>query len=435
MNYIDFEALNRPCACGVEHPQMTLVYREGPVEQVVQLIEGMAPRGASLLVGCDRNTYRVAGERAERALAQAGYRVSVSMLPQEHPHADMDNVERMRDAAQRAGAQLMVAVGAGTVGDVVRYSAKLLGLPFVTVGTALSMDGYASSVAPIVTHGFKRTMPAQPPLGLLADGEVLLTAGNIMSASGVGDMAGKLIALLDWRLAEICEGEHRCLDTVETTRRAANLAIDSADGLKAGDPEAAKALMGGLVLSGLMITRMGKSRPASGCEHMIAHYLEIRDLLTKRGDNLHGARVGVATLIMMEMYRRFFESPLPVRAEPSVQPDLDKEFLYAKDEVIREAGDVQFAPFEEQRARLLAQWDEMKSEVDQVTCQFDRVRHALSVLGGPVSMRELGYDRQEALNAVLYAKTIRTRFGLLRLMDSWGVLRQIAGQVMEELYA
>lgn len=434
MQYIDMEALNRPCSCGVAHPQMTIRYREGGVEEVTELIEGLAAPGDSLLIGCDRNTYRVAGLRAQRALEGAGYRVSVLELPQERPHADEENVSLMREAVRRAGAKLMVAVGSGTVGDVVRYAAKLEGIGFVTVGTALSMDGYASSVAPIVTNGFKRTMNANPPLGLLADGEVLLSAGNIMTASGLGDMAGKLIALLDWRLAEICEGEYRCKETVEITKRAADLAIDSAEGLKRGDPEAARALMSGLVLSGMMIARMGKSRPASGCEHMIAHYLEIRDLLTGRGDNLHGARVGVATLIMMEIYRRFFESPMPVKDAPSVQPDLGREFLYAKDEVIREAGNAQFAPFEEQRANLLAHWDEMKAEVDAVTCQFERVRNALLMLGGPVSMRDLGYDRQEALNAVLYGKTIRTRFGLLRLLDRWGVLREIVEQVMEEMY-
>lgn len=432
MQYIDFEALNKPCGCGVEHPKSNLLYREGAVESLPELVGELNLGGKRCALIMDKNTRAAAGERAENALRQAGYEVKEILLAGDHPHADTANVQQVEREA--AGASLLVAVGAGTMGDIARYSAFQLDIPFVTVGTALSMDGYASSVAPIVVNGFKRTFSAKPPAGLLADGEVLLTGGALMTASGVGDMAGKLVSLLDWRLAEITEHEYRCQNTVDIVTKAANLAVDSAQGLKDGDPEAARALMSGLVISGMMIARIGNSRPASGCEHMISHFLEIRDVLLNRTEQFHGARVGVGTLLMMEIYRRFFEKPMdPVKA-PSVQPDMEAFFLHAADEVRREAGSAHYADFELEHERLLNSWDEFKAEVDQVVAQSGRIRAALSLLGGPVNMYELGYSKDEALNALLYAKNIRTRFGLLRLLDRWGVLKPLATEVMEDMY-
>jgi glycerol-1-phosphate dehydrogenase [NAD(P)+] len=432
MQYIDFESLNKPCTCGVNHPKSSLLYREGAVETLPELVDSLSLQNRRCALIMDKNTRAAAGERAENALRQAGYEVKVILLPGEHPHADTENVTRVEREAADAG--LLVAVGAGTIGDIARYSAFQLNIPFVTVGTALSMDGYASSVAPIVVNGFKRTFSAKPPAGLLADGEVLLTGGALMTASGVGDMAGKLISLLDWRLAEITEQEYRCQNTVDVVTKVANLALDSAQGLKDGNPESARALMSGLVISGMMIARIGNSRPASGCEHMISHFLEIRDVLLNRNEQFHGARVGVGTLLMMEIYRRFFEKPIdPVKA-PSVQPDMEAFFLNAADEVRREAGSAQYADFELEHQRLLDNWDVFKKEVNQVSTQAGRVREALRLLGGPVNMYELGYSKEEALNALLYAKNIRTRFGLLRLLDRWGVLKPLATEVMEDLY-
>lgn len=433
MKYIDFDQLNKPCSCGVNHPPIDIAYHEASIAELAQLVKPLLLEGSSVAVICDGNTRTVAGDRVAAALNKAGYAVQLVQIEYHHPHADTQTLEFVQSRAKDV--KLLVAVGAGTIGDIVRYTAFQQGVPFVTVGTALSMDGYASSVAPIVVNGFKRTFPAKPPAALLADSAILLSAGPRMTAAGVGDMAGKIISLLDWRLAEITEQEYRCAETVEIVRGVANLAIDSAQGLKDQQGEAARALMGGLVISGMMIARIGNSRPASGCEHMISHYLEIRDVLLGRTERLHGARVGVATLIMLEMYKRFFETPLPVVKAPSVEPDMEKLFLHAADEVRHEAGSVVYADFELEHQRLLASWDEFKAEVDRAVAQAPRIHQALKILGGPVNMQQLGYSKEEALDALLYAKNIRTRFGLLRLMDRWGVLLPLAQQVTEDMYA
>ena len=56
-----------------------------------------------------------------------------------------------------------LAVGSGTITDIVRFAAHVMRLPFVVMPTAPSMDGYASSGAPLVVEGVKRTYMVKPP--------------------------------------------------------------------------------------------------------------------------------------------------------------------------------------------------------------------------------------------------------------------------------
>ena len=78
----------------------------------------------------------------------------------------------------------------------------LAGLPYVSVATAASMDGYAASGAAMLDGGFKRTLACAPPIAIVADLDVIAKAPPRMAAWGYGDLAGKLIAGADWILAD-----------------------------------------------------------------------------------------------------------------------------------------------------------------------------------------------------------------------------------------
>ena len=67
----------------------------------------------------------------------------------------------------RGGENCWVAVGAGTIHDLVRYTAHKLGLLFISLPTAPSVDGFVSGVAAMTVGGQKITFEAVPPLALL----------------------------------------------------------------------------------------------------------------------------------------------------------------------------------------------------------------------------------------------------------------------------
>src|SRR4029453_7065088 len=104
-----------------------------------------------------------------------------------------------------------VAVGSGSLNDIVKRAAHEAGRPYLGVATAASMDGYTAFGAAITRAGYKQTMtcPAPRPLvaaraprALVADLEVLAGAPADMTASGYGDLLGKVTAGADWLVAD-----------------------------------------------------------------------------------------------------------------------------------------------------------------------------------------------------------------------------------------
>lgn len=58
-----------------------------------------------------------------------------------------------------------MAVGAGTLNDLVKRAAFELGRPYMVVCTAASMDGYTAFGASIALDGFKNTRECTAPRG------------------------------------------------------------------------------------------------------------------------------------------------------------------------------------------------------------------------------------------------------------------------------
>ena len=80
-------------------------------------------------------------------------------------------------------------------------------MPYVCVPTAASMDGYAASGAALRDGGFKRTLACAAPVAIVADLDVMARAPAIMGAWGYGDLVGKLVAGVDWIVADALEEE------------------------------------------------------------------------------------------------------------------------------------------------------------------------------------------------------------------------------------
>ena len=104
-------------------------------------------------------------------------------------------------------------------------------------------------------------------------------------------MIGKYVSLTDWKLGSLLTGEFYCETIADMTRQATGKVLDSAEGILSGDGEAYENLMSGLLMSGLAMQMMGNSRPASGAEHHISHFIEMNPPAAENScDALHGER-------------------------------------------------------------------------------------------------------------------------------------------------
>jgi len=101
----------------------------------------------------------------------------------------------------------IIGVGGGKALDIAKYVAFLTRLPYMAAPTSLSNDGFCSPQSSLTIEDRRRSLPAAIPFGVVLDTEVCLRAPEILWLSGVGDLAAKLTAVADWKLAFHANGE------------------------------------------------------------------------------------------------------------------------------------------------------------------------------------------------------------------------------------
>ncbi len=295
---IDSKQYDGLCACGKKHTLETVytVVESGCLKELNAHMRRNGLRGFTVAV-YDENTYAATADRHPQVDAEI-------VLESKGLHADERGVALLLPKLPPQ-TEVIVAVGAGTIHDIVRYCAYERGVDFISCPTAASVDGFCSSVASMTWHGCKKTLTAVAPKIVVADVDVIKKAPIRLARSGFGDMVGKYVALTDWKIAHILTGEYYCPRIAQLTREATQAVVDSVDGIINGDASAYEKLIYGLLLSGLAMQMLGNSRPASGAEHHISHLVEMAPVgIGVRSDALHGEKVGVGTLLALGEYQR-----------------------------------------------------------------------------------------------------------------------------------
>ena len=98
-------------------------------------------------------------------------------------------------------ADAIIGFGGGKALDVAKYIAFLSGLPYISVPTSLSNDGFCSPQSSLTIDDRRRSLPSAMPFGVILDTAVCLNAPEMLWYSGVGDLVSKFTAVTDWKLA------------------------------------------------------------------------------------------------------------------------------------------------------------------------------------------------------------------------------------------
>ena len=280
---------------------------DGVLEKVPSLFRLWFPSATRAVVVCDPRTRAAAGERVEALLGAAGVVVSEHVLEPGGKtfHGDYRYAEEVREAIRSVGGAVVgeslvpVAVGSGVVNDVTKRAAGELGIPYLTVGTAASVDGYSSFGAALRSpEGAKQTYLCPAPRVIVADLDVMRTAPAWMAASGFADLMAKVPAGADWILASELGAAAWHDSAWHTVQDGLKEAIGDPEGVARMETLPLTRFVEGLMLGGFAMQDMQSSRPASGAEHMFSHLLEMRDHVFKGEIVPHGIQVGVFTLFM-----------------------------------------------------------------------------------------------------------------------------------------
>jgi len=266
---------------------------------------------------CDETTYAVAGAQAEQLLVASG-QFSHKLVVKKDPLPDNRTIGDILIHLQEPSADndifayspqpdLILAVGSGTINDSCRVVSYRLGIPYAILGTAPSMDGYASAGSPTLFDGSKATIKCTTPRYIIADTEIMRKAPFDMLLAGIGDMFGKYTGILDWELARDYKNEYFCKKIADDVIEATNLCLENGYALKERSADCISNIMNGFLVTGLGMAYTGNSRPASGSEHIIGHIWELEDVAENKVPNLHGLEVCEATRLVADMYRMLLE--------------------------------------------------------------------------------------------------------------------------------
>ncbi|MGG1612258.1 sn-glycerol-1-phosphate dehydrogenase [Paenibacillus phoenicis] len=338
-----------------------------------------------VLLVADDHTYAAAGEQLMGLLEAEGVNTRVVLIQpdaQGDVVADEIAIVQLLLEIRPDETDVLLAVGSGTIHDIVRFAAHKTGKPFVSVPTAPSVDGFTSAGAPLIVRGVKKTVPAVPPVAIFADLDILMAAPQRLVAAGFGDMLGKYTSLFDWKFSRLTAGEPYDEQAAAITERALRSCVSHAEAIGARTEEGIRALMTALIESGIAMLLFGQSHPASGAEHHLSHYWEMEYLRQGRRALLHGAKVGVACAEIARVYHAAGEGMLP-GAEP--------------------------AALREHREQVRAWLRDLPGEAE--------LRGLLRKAGGPSTLAELGIGEELFARSLREAHRVRDRRTLLRALN------------------
>ena len=400
------------CPCGRPHrlPSIAVEIAPGLLARTAELLSSNGfPR--ALLVVADKNTLR-ASEGILDILAAGGFQCTLQLYDDLRV-ADMRDVEALVKLCNDVGGVL--SIGSGSLNDICRLAAFRAGKAFAIFATAPSMDGFASDSAPITDHSFKTSIPCRAPSVIIADTEILAAAPAVLKSAGFGDMLAKYVALVDWRVARRTVGEYYCPRVAAITEAALERIVSLAPRVTQNDPETAGAVMEALVMTGLAMTLAGCVRPASGCEHMISHFWEIKKLERGQLSDFHGRKVGVATLMAAELYHGLARHERMAFHEDAT--DWDAVYATYGPNFTQDisACNSPTVTSETSPAILQACWPEIRQIVRETLPPYETLLALLQAAGAPTAPAEISVPPDLAASGLAFHPYMRHRMTLSRL--------------------
>ena len=289
--------------------------------------------------------------------------------------------------------------------------------------------------------GVKVTVKAKAPEVIIGDIDILSGAPIHMAKAGLGDMLAKYIAICEWRISNLINGEYYCEHVAQFTRESLKACVDRAPGLLTRDPDSMDALFSGLINCGKSMDYAGVSRPAAGVEHYFSHIWDMRGLEFGTPVSSHGVQCALGTLYTIKAYE----------ALKKVVPNKQKALEYAANfdfedwsrqltEFVGKGAEAMIAleakehkyDVEKHKKRIeviVDKWDDILKIIDEelpTSAQFEAI---LDSFEAPKSLSEVGMDDSNLGMVLKSTKDIRDKYILSRLLWDLGIIDEFCDEV------
>lgn len=433
MNVKELLGTTFTCECGRSHhvPTRRLIYAEDAFEQLPQVLNALVDTRSVVLVA-DERTWDIAGRTAKRSLDQAGWSARHIIVPDTNSGGPICNdVTHNWLEEQLAPGAVALAVGSGVINDLTKWSALEHNLPYAVVATAATMNGYtAANVAPTI-EGVKTLVPARPPLAVFVVPSILIEAPFELTAAGLGDAIAKPVSTADWLLNHLFCGEYFCRYCSEIINALEPCYLDHPEDIGRREPAAIEVLFQALSYSGIAMTIVGTSAPASGGEHLLSHTLDMMSANDGIAHDLHGRQVGLGAIFASALYDRIFRIE-----KPSYHPlpsDIDHTFWASRGGPVREQYAQKKSALESVGNSLKdrGMWQAfLNAAIEQVRPPV-QIKNCLKSAGAAHTFADIGCSRERFLAAAGHMHEIRKRPTIVDLAWMLGILPDAAVDIID----
>lgn len=423
------------CSCGKEHNFSSLVLIEkNAVDKLPTVLKEQEIK--SVFIFADKNTYLAAGEKVISTLEENEIITKKYVFSKDFVEPDESNVG-LAIMNFDPNCDAIIGVGSGVINDISKIVANVSGKKYIIVGTAPSMDGYASATSSMTMEGLKISLNSKCADLIIGDTNILCKAPVKMMISGLGDMLAKYISICEWRISNVINGEYYCEDIAQLVRDSLNKCVDNAEGLLNHDENAVKAVFEGLIICGAAMKFAGVSRPASGMEHYLSHIWDMRGVEFGTPVEFHGIQCAVGTLIAVRLYEKI----------KNIAPDKEKALEYAENfdlaawsEELRAflgKGAESMIALEEKEHKynleshlkrvdtIINNWYVIIGIIEQEIPALSKLEKLFDDVGLPKTMEEIGLEDKILPMTFKSAKDIRDKYVLPRLCWDLGILDEI----------
>ncbi len=402
---LDCSKYGGPCTCGREHPLDTkmVVVDYGCLKDFEKYMSDCGLTGRRTVL-YDSNTYslptmtRVRADK-ELVLQADGLHSEKTMIESIIP--DLDEPE------------VIVTVGSGTLMDFARYNAYNMGIPFVSIPTLASSDGFTANICSVVIDGVKKSIPMHAPALVVADLDIISAAPMFLAVSGVADILSKHISLADWKISQLVSGEYYCQRVADMAQQALDMMTKCAEELRRGEEPDFETMTMAQMISGLTMQMLRNSRAASGAEHLIAHLVEMKPPRFEGAHGIHGECVGVGTVLCAEEYHRLAQLTPKAGAFRPLDPDWVREkFGPLAEGVLKENENDVLGSFDPQN--IVDKWPEIVKLISAIPTAGELTELFIDI-GGKYRLRDIGIDESLKPEVLDISAAIRNRLTLARM--------------------
>ena len=425
----------------------TVVIQYNALENISEFFKALFDKTHPLIFA-DPNTFEVAGKKVWDNLKKNGLNpYEPFVLDDPQPYADYEKVDLFSNKIKSFEC-IPIAVGSGTINDLVKLSSWLNKKKYMVVATAASMDGYTAYGASIAKDGFKQTFFCPAPTAIIADTKILSEAPPYLNAAGYGDLVAKTTAGSDWIIADDLGIEHIDKVAWDYAQKYLKSWIQNPEGIQKGDLESIENLIFGLVMTGLAMQKVHSSRPASGAEHQFSHLWDIEGHTYKGHHPFHGYKVGIGTIASASFHSIIVDLDINYikhKAEKNIETwapfyEIEKEiFNLFPDTKIRERVIEETKakyPDKEKLAErlriLLKRWDTLKNKLKERAVSPKDIKQMLKRAGAAHSPSQIGIPMDRMVKTCRKAYFIRRRYTILDFITEFGMWDDVIQKTFEE---